>query len=94
MIGTQLVGGQVAALIFGPIAIGAAVQLGTSPVAMGVAVAMACSVAFLTPIAHPVNLLMMGLGGYTSGDFLRVGIGQTLVCLLILLLLLPLLWPI
>jgi di/tricarboxylate transporter len=89
---TQLVGGQVAALIVGPIAVSAAVQLGVNPPAVGVAVAMACSAAFLTPIAHPVNVLMMGPGGYTFNDFLRVGLGMTIVCFVTVLLVIPLFW--
>jgi di/tricarboxylate transporter len=88
----QLVGGQVTALIVGPIAVSAAVQLGINPSAVGVAVAMGCSAAFLTPIAHPVNVLMMGPGGYTFNDFLRVGLGMTIVGFLTLLLVMPLLW--
>jgi di/tricarboxylate transporter len=89
---TQLVGGQVAALILGPIAVSAAIGAGVSPQAMGVAVAMACSAAFLSPVAHPVNVLMLEPGGYRFGDFLRIGAGQTLVCLLTLLLVMPLCW--
>jgi di/tricarboxylate transporter len=59
---------------------------------MGVAVAMACSAAFLSPVAHPVNVLMLEPGGYHFGDFLRIGAGQTLVCLLTLLVVMPLCW--
>jgi di/tricarboxylate transporter len=91
---TQLVGGQVAALIVGPIAVSAAVSLGVNPTAVGVAVAMGCSAAFLTPIAHPVNVLMMGPGSYTFNDFVRVGLGMTLVCFVTLLLTMPLVWGI
>src|SRR5215212_2707669 len=89
---TQLVGGQVTALIVGPIAVSAAVQLGVNPSAAGVAVAIGCSAAFLTPIAHPVNVLMMGPGGYTFNDFLRVGLGMTIVGFLTLLVVMPLFW--
>jgi di/tricarboxylate transporter len=89
---TQLVGGQVAALIAGPIAVSAAVSLGVNPPAVGVAVAIACSSAFLTPIAHPVNALMMAPGGYTAADFGRVGAGLSLVCFATLLMALPLFW--
>jgi di/tricarboxylate transporter len=88
----QLVGGQVTALIVGPIAVSAAVQLGVNPSAVGVAVAIGCSAAFLTPIAHPVNVLMMGPGGYSFNDFLRVGLGLTIVCFVTLLLAMPLFW--
>ncbi|NJL94694.1 MAG: SLC13 family permease, partial [Anaerolineae bacterium] len=78
----QIIGGQVTALLVGPVAINAALQVGTSPQAMSVSVAIGCSTAFLTPIAHPVNLLMMAPGGYAFKDFLRVGLGMTLVTLL------------
>jgi di/tricarboxylate transporter len=91
---TQVVGSQVSALIVGPIAASAAVHAGVNPTAVGVAVAICCSAAFLTPIAHPVNVLMMGPGGYTFNDFLRVGLGMSLVCFLTLLLVLPLFWAI
>ncbi|KPV50748.1 potassium transporter TrkA, partial [Kouleothrix aurantiaca] len=91
---SQLVGGQVAALIIGPIAVSAAVQLGVNPSAVGVAVSMACSAAFLTPIAHPVNVLMMAPGSYTFGDFLRVGAGMMAICFATLLLVLRLFWQI
>lgn len=81
----QVLGGQVTALVVGPFAITAALQAGVDPVAVGVAVAIACSASFLTPIAHPVNLLMMNPGGYTPADFWRVGVGMALVCFLALL---------
>ncbi len=89
---TQFVGGQVAALIIGPIAVSSALQLGVNPQAVGVAVSIACSTAFLTPIAHPVNVLMMGPGGYVFSDFLKVGILMTVVTFVMLMLALPLFW--
>lgn len=91
---TQLIAGQVSALVLGPIAVSTALQIGVDPRAMAVAVAIACSTAFLTPIAHPVNILMMGPGGYTFGDFFKVGVGMTAACFLFLLLGLPLIWGI
>jgi di/tricarboxylate transporter len=63
-----------------------------NPQAVAVTVATACSAAFLTPIAHPVNVLMMGPGGYTSRDFLRVGLGMTVVTFVALLLGLVVFW--
>ncbi|MCU0495221.1 MAG: SLC13 family permease [Chloroflexaceae bacterium] len=89
---TQVIGGQVAALIVGPIALTAAVNANVNPAAVAVAVAIACSASFLTPIAHPVNLLMVTPGGYRFGDFVRVGFGLTLVCFVTLLLVMPLFW--
>lgn len=90
----QIIGGQVTALLIGPIAINAAIQTHIDPRAMSVAVAMACSMAFLTPIAHPVNILMMGAGGYKFSDFFRVGFGMTVVTLFAMLFGLWLFWGI
>jgi len=89
---TQVIGGQVAALITGPIAVTAAIQSGMNAEAMAVAVAIACSAAFLTPIAHPVNILMMAPGNYTSRDFLGVGSGMAVVTLVTLLLAMRFIW--
>lgn len=94
MLVVQVIGGQVTALLVGPIAITAAVQTGVDPRVMAVAVAMSCSMAFLTPIAHPVNILMMGPGGYKFSDFLIVGIGMTVVTTLSMLFGLWLFWQI
>lgn len=91
---TQILGGQVTALVVGPIAISTALQMGVSPQAMSVAVAIGCSTAFLTPIAHPVNILMMGPGGYQFNDFFKVGVGMTIVTLLTLILGMALIWHI
>ncbi len=78
---TQVVGGQVSALLVGPVALSVA-SVGEIPVhAMAVAVAIGASTAFLTPMAHPVNAMMMGTAGYRPGDFGRVGAGMTIVVL-------------
>lgn len=92
MVVVQVIGGQVTPLLVGPIAIKAALQMGIDPRAMAVAVAMACSLAFITPISHPVNILIMGPGGYKFSDFSRVGAGMTVVALLTMLLGLALIW--
>jgi di/tricarboxylate transporter len=92
MLLTQVMSGQVTAVVLAPIAISAALKMNISPQAAAVAVAIGCSTSFLTPIAHPVNVLMMGPGGYTFGDYFRVGWGLTLVCLIALLIALPIFW--
>ncbi|HLU11509.1 MAG TPA: SLC13 family permease [Oceanobacillus sp.] len=88
----QVVGSQVTAVIFGTIAVHTALQVGINPQAVGVAVAIACSTAFLTPIAHPGNILVMGPGGYKPADFTRVGLGMTLVVFVVLLACMVLIW--
>ena len=62
------------------------------PCALSVVVAMACSMAFLTPIAHPVNILILGPGNYSFGDFSRVGLGMAVVTIIALLAGLRLIW--
>jgi di/tricarboxylate transporter len=76
---TQVMGGQATAVVLAPIAIAAAASLGTDPRAIGMAVAMGCSTAFLTPFGHPSNVLVMGPGGYTTRDYARVGLPLTLI---------------
>ncbi len=92
MLVTQVIGGQVAALIVGPVAVTAALQSGVNAQAVAVAVAIACSAAFLTPIAHPVNILMMGPGGYRPRDFILIGAPLTVVVLAALLVGMRLFW--
>jgi di/tricarboxylate transporter len=94
MLLTQILAGQVAAIILGPIALSAALAMNIDPQAVAVATAIACSTAFLLPTAHPVNVLMMGPGGYRASDFFRVGIGMTLVTFVMLVLGMWLFWGI
>ncbi len=89
---TQFMGGQVTALVTGPIAISAAISMNTSPQAMAVAAAIGCSAAFLTPIAHPVNILVMGPGNYRFSDFLRAGLWLTVLSFIFLMLGMILFW--
>jgi di/tricarboxylate transporter len=89
---TQVMGGQVTALVTGPIMISAAIHLQTSPQAVAVATAIGCSASFFTPIAHPVNILMIAPANYEFKDFVRIGWRLTIVCFLMLLVGLVLFW--
>ena len=89
---TQIIGGQVAALITGPITISAAIQIGVNPQAIAVATAIGCSACFLTPFAHPVNILMIAPGNYTFGDFFRSGWMLTVISFAMLLVGMILFW--
>jgi len=88
----QFMGGQVTALVTGPIAISAAISMGTDPQAVAVAAALGCSATFLTPMGHPVNLLVMAPGNYTFSDFLRIGWRIFLVSFVMLMLGMLLFW--
>lgn len=89
---TQVMGSQATAFVVGPIAISAALHLGSNPQAIAVATALGCSASFLTPLAHPVNLIMMSPGNYRFSDFARVGLGLMLVVFAALLVGMVLFW--
>ncbi|MEP6789133.1 MAG: SLC13 family permease, partial [Acidobacteriota bacterium] len=75
----QAINGAVVAAIIGPMAINIALQLNTDPRAMAMGVALATSMAFITPLGHPVNVLVMSPGGYNFRDFVKVGLPLTAV---------------
>jgi di/tricarboxylate transporter len=81
------------AVLLAPIAIDAAADIGVSPYPLIMSVAISASAAFLSPVGHPANLLVMGPGGYTFRDFTRVGAPLMLVILAVVLLTVPLIWP-
>ncbi len=91
---TQVLSGQVTPVVLAPIAIAAAERLQADPRGLALAVALGCSMAFLTPISHSANLLVMGPAGYRFGDYARVGLPLSLVLLVVFLSGLALFWGI
>ena len=89
----QVMNGAAVAAVLAPVAIRTAEQIGADPRAMVMGVALATSMAFLTPLGHPVNALVMGPGGYRFRDYFRIGLPLTIALLLAVMLLLPLVWP-
>jgi len=90
---TQAINGAAVAAVVAPIAIEAAQRMGADPRALAMGVALATSMAFLTPLGHPVNVLVMSPGGYRFHDYLRVGSLLTLLLFGAVMLLLPVFWP-
>jgi len=88
----QLISNTATALIMIPIAMAAASEIGVSarPVLMSVAVASAA--AFLTPVATPVNLMVMGPGGYRFGDYWKLGLPLLLLFFVVATFLVPVFW--
>ena len=76
-----------------PIVLKTATEMGVSPQAMMMAVAMAASASFTSPISHPANVLVMGPGGYRFVDYVKVGVPLTLLIFVIVMLALPIFWP-
>jgi len=93
MVFTQAINGAVAAAVIGPIAIKVAQQTGTNPRSMIMGIAMACSMAFITPLGHPVNILVMSPGGYKFRDYVKVGLPMTAILFLVVMIFLPIFWP-
>ncbi|MFH2038126.1 MAG: SLC13 family permease [Chloroflexota bacterium] len=84
---TNIMSGQAAApIILAPVGVAIAKSAGLDTRMVMMSIALGCSLAFATPIGHPVNIIVMGSGGYSYKDFLRVGLPLT-VCLFIVILL-------
>ena len=90
---TELVTNNAVAVVVTPVAIGLATAMGLDPRPFVVAVMMAASASFATPIGYQTNTLVYGPGGYTFGDFLRIGVPLNLVMALVTTLVVPLFWP-
>ena len=90
---TQVINGSASVTVIAPIAISAAMKLGLEPRSVAMAIAIASSMAFMSPLGHSVNIMVMGAGGYTFKDYARVGIPLTIILFVILLVLLPIIMP-
>jgi di/tricarboxylate transporter len=91
---TQVMSGQVTAVVLTPIAISAAQLIGSDPRGMAMYVALGSSLAFITPTAHVVNVFVMGAGGYAASDYPRVGLPLTAILFVVIVVLVALVWKI
>ena len=82
---TQVINGAAAVTVIAPIAIATAQKVGMEPRSVAMAMALASSMAFMSPLGHSVNVMVMGAGGYSFRDYLRVGIPLTIVLVIILM---------
>ena len=92
-IGTSIIPTAALVVLMVPIALKTAASLGLSPYALMMGIAMAASSSFTSPISHPANVLVMGPGGYRFIDYVKVGAPLTLVVLVVLMIVLPIFWP-
>ena len=90
---TELVSNNAVAVVVTPIAIGLATALGIDPRPLVVAVMVAASASFATPIGYQTNMLVYGPGGYKFTDFMRVGIPLSLSIGVLASAVIPILWP-
>jgi di/tricarboxylate transporter len=80
---TNLVSNNASVVLMIPVAVDAAVALGSNPFAFVLAVTFAASTAFMTPVGYQTNLMVYGPGGYRFTDFVRVGLPLQLLLTLV-----------
>ena len=90
---TELVSNNAIAVIMAPIAIALGQTIGVDPRPLVVAVMIAASACFATPIGYQTNMLVYGPGGYRFTDYLKVGIPLNISLGVVVCLTIPLLWP-
>ena len=81
------------AVIMAPVSISMSTQLGVNPDPFLMAVAVGASCAFLTPIGHKNNALIMGPGGYAFGDYWRMGLPLEVLVALVAVPMILIVWP-
>ena len=89
----QFVPTSAVAVLVAPIALSTALELDISAQALLMVVAVGSSCAFLTPFGHPVNLLVMSVGGYKVTDYTSTGAPLFVLLLLLVVFFLPVVWP-
>ena len=90
---SDLMNNSATAAVMSPIAIGTAQQLGVNPDTFLMAIAMSASCAFLTPIAHQNNTLILGPGGFKFGDYWPLGLPLEILVMAVGLPIILLVWP-
>lgn len=90
---TEMITNNAAAVLMYPICMAAAQTLGVSPMPFLIAVMMAASACFSTPLGYQTNLMVAGPGGYRFTDFIKVGLPMNLLLGAVSVLLIPRIWP-
>ena len=90
---TQFMSNTASAALLCPIGISIAQALNADPKAVVMAIAVAASCAFATPVGTPPNTLVLGPGGYKFMDYVKCGCGLVAVCFVVCLVVIPIVWP-
>jgi di/tricarboxylate transporter len=93
MVLTNIISNNASAILFAPIAIGIAQQLGVSPIPFLIGVVFGANAAFATPIGYQTNLMVLSAGYYRFQDFIRVGVPLNLLVWMLVSYLIPKFWP-
>jgi len=90
---TQVLSNTATAVLVAPIGLAVAQELDVNPQAFLMAVAIAASMAFASPVASPVNTLVMGAGRYKFVDYMKIGIPMAILMLIVCVIFLPIFFP-
>ena len=90
---TQFMSNTASAALLCPIGIAISKNLGADPKAVLMAIAVAASCAFASPVGTPPNTLVLGPGGYKFMDYVKAGTGLVIVCFAVSLVVIPIVWP-
>lgn len=90
---TQFMSNTASKALLCPVGIALSAQMGASPKAVLMAILIASSCAFASPVGTPPNTLVLGPGGYKFMDYLKAGTGLVAVCLIVSIIVIPIVWP-
>ena len=90
---TQFMSNTASAALLCPIGVAISKQLGADPKAVLMAIAVAASCAFASPVGTPPNTLVLGPGGYKFMDYVKAGTGLVIVSFIVSLIVIPIVWP-
>ncbi|MEG2343786.1 MAG: SLC13 family permease [Acidaminococcaceae bacterium] len=90
---TQFMSNTASAALLCPIGVAISKQLGADPKAVLMAIAVAASCAFASPVGTPPNTLVLGPGGYKFMDYVKAGTGLVIVCFVVSIIVIPMVWP-
>lgn len=89
---TEAMSNNAAAVLVFPISVAIADKMGVNPMPFIVAITVAASYGFSTPIGYQTHLMVQGAGGYKFSDYLKVGIPLNLICFILSVLIIPIFW--
>ena len=90
---TQFMSNTASAALLAPIGISIAQSIGADPKPVLMALGIAASMAFATPMATPPNTLVLGPGGFSFNDYAKVGVPMCLISLVASVIIIPIFWP-
>ena len=90
---TQFMSNTASKALLCPVGIALSAQMGASPKAVLMAILIASSCAFASPVGTPPNTLVLGPGNYKFLDYVKAGSGLVFVCLIVSIIVIPVVWP-